>query len=189
MSTAQVVEHRVAPYFEIEPFMVMSQETRLGGASLERLANLWEAWVPLLRVCEVKTGDASHLAVWLPESVEADVDGTWVQSPSEGWLHNNLARYLCMSAIQELLPEVEEGGCAPAPDPTPELREALAAQGLPYKTNADTLALRYAMVTNYPYRGGCEICHLLPQCPKGRGDGELGIVLPGHEREPDGSEK
>ncbi|MDR1777962.1 MAG: hypothetical protein LBR31_09075 [Desulfovibrio sp.] len=168
----------------MEAFMEQSRETRLGGAVAERLAGLWERWLPLLRVCETRAGTNSWLAVWLPESVEKQVDEVWKASASEGWLVNTLAQFMCMSALREALPEVERAGCAPSPRPTRTLREALARLEVPYKVNAPTLERRYAVVTFYPWRGGCEICSLQADCPKGRGGGEnLSIVLPGHEKE------
>lgn len=166
--------------------MTLSRETRLGGAALERLVQLWDDWLSLLSVCEISTGKISYLAVWLPESVEQLVDEAWGKSPSDGYMVNNLAQYMCMTAVQELLPQVEDGGCAPSPRPTMALREAVAGMGLEYKENSDMLARRYAVVTHYPFRGGCEICHMQEICPKGQGKAEsAGIVLPGFERGPD----
>jgi hypothetical protein len=181
---ATVTEHSVTPYFDVEAFMTLSRETRLGGAAMERIADLWERWLPLLNAREVNSGKISWLAVWLPESVEETVDETWAKSPSEGYLCNNLAQFLCMSAVQELLPEVGEGECAPAPRPVTTLGEALTSMGVPYKGEGPTLSRRYAVVTHYPYRGGCDICCLQNHCPKGQGKSEnAGIVLPGYERE------
>ena len=56
MSQTSIVEHDIKPYFDLEAFMHMSRETRLGGATLERLAELWEAWLPKLAVREIDTG-------------------------------------------------------------------------------------------------------------------------------------
>ncbi|MDR3319449.1 MAG: hypothetical protein LBS77_00415 [Desulfovibrio sp.] len=167
----------------MEAYLALSQELRLGGAVAEHLINLWEQWLPILQVCEVRGEKISWLVVWLPESVENQVDESWKSSPSEGWLVNSLARFMCASAVQELLPEVEEVHCAPSPRPTQTLREALDKLGVPYKEGAAILSRRYAMVTLYPYLGGCEICHLQNQCPKGQGKGEsLSVVLPGYEK-------
>ena len=169
----------------MEAFMNMSRETRLGGAVLERLVKLWGEWLPELKVYEVGTGKISYLAIWLPESVEEAVDEAWGKSPSDGFLVNNLAQFLCMAAVQELLPQVEDGGCAPSPRPTSGLREALAGLGLPYKSEESSLlSRRYAVVTHFPFRGGCEICHMQSRCPKGQGQTEsASILLPGYERE------
>ena len=178
MSEAVIKEHSITPYFDMEGFMTLSQETRLGGAVLERLVKLWGEWMQELRVVEVTTGKISYLVVWLPESIEQAVDATWEKSPSD----NNLAQFLCMAAVQQLLPQVEDAGCAPAPRPTEALREALAGLGLAYKEGQPTLNRRFALVTHYPFKGGCEICHLQDNCPKGQGQAEsMSIVLPGHE--------
>ena len=116
--------------------------------------------------------------------MEKQVDDNWATSPSEGWLINSLAQFMCMSAVRELLPEVEEAHCAPSPRPTQALREILLRLQVPYKENSATLSRRYALITPYPYRGGCEICHLQPSCPKGRGkDENLAVVLPGYEKD------
>ncbi|MGE9986508.1 hypothetical protein [Desulfovibrio sp. SGI.169] len=185
MSETSIVEHQIKPYFDMEAFMNLSRETRLGGATLERLVNLWGQWLPELKVCEVGTGKISYLAIWLPESVEEAVDEAWGKSASDGFLINNLAQFMCMAAVQELLPQVEDGGCAPSPRPTQALREALSGLGLPYKSeDSSLLSRRYAVVTHYPFRGGCEICHMQSHCPKGQGQAEsAGVLLPGYERE------
>ncbi len=138
MSEITVTEHEIRPYFDMEGFMTLSQESRLGGATLERLCKLWEEWMPQLKVCEIKTAKISYLAVWLPESVEQQVDAAWEKSPSDGWQDNNLAQYMCMAAVQEVLPQVEDAGCAPAPRPTEALREALSGLGLEYREDAPT---------------------------------------------------
>ncbi|MDE5879890.1 MAG: hypothetical protein K2G99_07750 [Desulfovibrio sp.] len=179
-----MTEHQLQPYFDIEEFMGLCQEKRLGGAVLERLLGRWEEWLPRLRVCQVASGSSSCLAVWLPEEVEGIVDETWAQSPSEGFQLNALAQYLCMSAIQELVPQVAGGGCAPSPKPSPELRTALEGLGLPYKgEDSSLLGRRYAVLTYYPFKGGCEVCHMRPMCPKGQGRGDTAsILLPGYER-------
>ena len=44
MSETSITERRIQPYFDMEAFMNMSRETRLGGAVLERLVKLWGEW-------------------------------------------------------------------------------------------------------------------------------------------------
>lgn len=183
MSETRIVRHDIVPYFDMEGFMVMSQESRLGGATLERLVTLWGAWLPLLEVREIAAGAISYLAVWLPEEVEQQVDAAWEKSPSDGWQVNNLAQFLCMAAVRELLPQVEDAGCAPAPRPSETLRAALGDLGLHYREGAAVLDRRFAVVTHYPFRGGCEICHLQGQCPKGQGQSQAAsVLLPGYHR-------
>jgi hypothetical protein len=178
---AALIQHKIQPYFNMEAYMALSQERRLGGTVVERLAELWEQWLPLLQVYEVRGEKISWLVVWLPESVEKQVDESWKNSQSDGWLINVLAQFICMCAVQEMLPEVEENRCAPSPRPLPVLREALTRLRTPYKENSDTLSLRYALVTHYPYKGGCEICHLQTACPKGKEESPS-VVLPGYEK-------
>ena len=178
----EIRRHEMQPYFDLEAFMSMSKETRLGGAILERLVGLWGEWLPQLNVCEIAAGKISYLAVWLPEEVENFVDEAWGKSASDGFMINNLAQFMCMAAVQEALPQVEDAGCAPSPRPTETLREALASLGIEYREAFGTLTRRYAVVTHYPFKGGCEICHLQAQCPKGQGQAESpSILLPGHE--------
>jgi len=172
----------IHPYFDLELIMSMGQETRLGGAVTERLMLLWEQWMPEVHALHVKTDPIAYLAVWLNETVEEEVDRAWVESPSDAYLYNTLAQVLCMSTVYGILPEVQETGCAPAPHVTDKLRAALSAEGLPY-TPSGTPTRRYAVVTHYPFKGGCEICSLQHACPKAQGMGEAAsILLPGYER-------
>ena len=146
----------IHPYFDLELIMSMSQETRLGGAVTERLMQLWEQWIPEAHALRIRTDSGEYLAVWLNEKVEEEVDRAWDQSPSDAYLYNTLAQVLCMSAVYGILPEVQDAGCAPAPRTSDALSAALNAEGLPC-TASDTLARRYAVVTHYPFKGGCEI--------------------------------
>ena len=59
MSEITVTEHEIRPYFDMEGFMTLSQESRLGGATLERLGKLWGEWMPQHKVCEIKTAKSS----------------------------------------------------------------------------------------------------------------------------------
>jgi hypothetical protein len=172
----------IQPYFDLELFMSVSRETRLGGALTERLMQWWEQWAPEAHALRVTTASGGYLAVWLNEKVEQDVDKAWEQSPSDAYYYNALAQVLCMSVVHGILPEIEDAGCAPAPRVSDALRAALSAEGLPY-TPAGTLARRYAVVTPYPFQGGCELCSLQHACPKAQGtEDAASVLLPGHER-------
>ncbi len=170
------------PYCNLELFLQNCGETRLPGQEMETLLRLWEEWSRELRVRRVGEDRQTFLAVWLGEAVERAVDQAWAASPSEGFRRHALALTLCMCAVQELVPETEDMGCAPLPRPTPELLAALEAEGLPCKAE-DGLILgrRYAVVTASPFRGGCESCSLHKNCPRAAG-GPHTVVLPGHER-------
>ena len=172
----------IQPYFDLELLMAMSGETRLGGAVTERLMQVWEQWLPEVHAVRIGTAPAEYLAVWLNKKVEEDVDKTWDESPTDAYLYNALAQVLCMGAVHGILPEIQDAGCAPAPRVADKLRAALAAEGLPY-TSGGTPARRYAVVTHYPFKGGCEICTLQHACPKAQGTGEsTSVLLPGYER-------
>ena len=179
-----MIEVEDRPEFDLFGFMEMSHENRIGGAVLERLQAYWAEWSKILQAYLIETDKISYLAIWLPKSVEETVDQRWKASESDGFLLNSLAQYLCMSLVQMALPEVDESSCAPSPRPTPILRESLEKLGVPYKSpTSSLLSLQYALVTHYPYRGGCEICHLQDHCPKGQGRAEdASIVLPGYDQ-------
>lgn len=173
----------VRPYFDLEDFMNFSRETRLENAVLQAFAELWGEWSGKLNVCQVKSGKNSWLAVWLPEQIEQYVDAAWQEQPSKGFLLNCLAQYLCMLAVQELLPQTIDGGCAPAPVSTPQLVQAMQKAGLEYMENSNQPLRRYVIVTFYPFKGGCEVCNLKDNCPKAKGMGDFAsVLLPGYER-------
>ncbi len=171
------------PYFDIEMLMSNSQETRIDGKLMDSLMERWEKWMPGLKASQLSVGDKSYLLVRLDEDIENEVDDVWEEAPSEAFLYNALAQTLCMAAIYDLLPEIGEAGCAPAPAPTPELAAALKAEGVPYLEDGPVLNRRYAVVTNYPFRGACEICCLKAQCPKlmAGAAGMESVTLPGYE--------
>ena len=175
---------KTEPYFDLIGFMEMSQESRIDGAVAEELERFWNHWKDLLGVCQVTCGKIPYLVVWLPEEVERTIDETWDKRPSLGFLANALAQYMCMQAVSDLIPQVELSGCAPAPRPTETLRRALAGIGLAYREDMPVLERRFAVVTHYPFRGGCEVCWLQNDCPKGSGgvaDPSSTVVLPGWE--------
>ena len=60
----------VEPWFDMELFMGVSQETRLGGDVMERFMALWKNWLPHLTVKGIDTGKIKYLLVALDEAVE-----------------------------------------------------------------------------------------------------------------------
>lgn len=177
--TAQDVA--IEPYFDLELLMSTSQETRIGGELMEKLSDAWDRWLPMAKARHIQSGQESYLLAWLEEGVENDIDEAWEQSPSEAFMFNALAQVMCMGIVHSLIPQVEDAGCAPAPRPTDTLIEALEAENVPYLTPGEPgLVRRYAVVTHYPFKGGCEICVLQHQCPKSGGGG-ASITLPGFE--------
>ncbi|MDL2307924.1 hypothetical protein LJC48_07925 [Desulfovibrio sp. OttesenSCG-928-C06] len=176
---------KVAPYMDIELLLENSQESRIEGGLMDRLAESWADWMPHLHARRIAIGKDSYLAVWLDKEIEDKIDDIWEDAPSEAYMFNSLAQTMCMCAIYDLLPEVAEAGCAPAPRPTLDLKLALEAEGLRHEDEENpalALCRRYAVATYYPFRGGCDICDLSKECPKLQsGEGSYSVVLPGHE--------
>lgn len=174
----------VTPYMDMELLLSNSHETRIEGKLMDKLAEYWGKWMTSLHALRINIDKDSYLAVWLDESVEESVDEIWDDAPSEAFMFNALAQTMCMSAIHDLLPEVAEAGCAPAPKPTLDLKMALEASGLRDEDEENiSLALnkRYAVTTYFPFRGGCDICALQEECPKLKGGADYSVTLPGFE--------
>ncbi|MFV0347324.1 MAG: hypothetical protein ACK5JO_01970 [Halodesulfovibrio sp.] len=179
--TSEAME--VRPYLDMELLMSVSQESRVDGNTMDLMGQLWEKWAPHLSARKLKVGKIQYLAVWLADEVEADVDNIWDESPSSAYLAGSLAQVMVMCALNQLLPEVQDAGCAPAPKPTDGLVDAMEAEGCPYNEQGTMLSRKFAIVTHYPFKGACEICYLQKDCPKGSGSQDSGsIVLPGYER-------
>lgn len=180
MNECKIDRLKVQPLFDLEEFMNLSQETRLDADILEKLAEFWDELERNLEVVQISADTKKWLAIWLTEEMEIAIDNVWKDSPSQGYLLNALAQYCCMTAVQELLPQIVDGGCAPAPKKDDDLRRGLKELGI--VTEDGTLNRRYAIVSYYPFKGGCEICALSNECPKG-GNQTFGMVLPGHEQD------
>ncbi len=174
MTHANAQASAAGPYFDLELFLLTAGETRLGGRETEECLLFWEQWSAFLACKTVAAQNRTFLAVWLGEEVETAVDAAWEASPSRGFLLNALAQTLCMCAVHERIPEIEEAGCAPVPAPDMDLARALTDAGLPARPPADMeggllFARRFAVVTRIPFSGACEICALLPSCPRAGG--------------------
>lgn len=168
------------PDFPLELFMRTCELPRLSGAEMETLSGLWAHWAGELEIRQISSERTGYVAIWLKERVEQDIDKAWTASPGDGYLRHALARTLCLCAVQEFVPEVEDMGCAPLPRPAADLAAALAAGGLACK-HGETLIpeRRYAVVTARPFRGGCETCSLRKNCPRS-GSGPRTLILPGY---------
>lgn len=182
-TTTEVLQ--VTPYMDIELLLANSQESRIAGDVMDRLVERWGKWMGELNAKRINIGKDSYLVVWLSEVVEEDVDEIWDEKPSEAFLYNALAQTMCMCSVYELIPEVVEAGCAPAPKPTLDLKTALEAEMLRDEDSEDTglaLTRRYAVATYFPFRGGCDVCALSDSCPKLQGGSDYSVTLPGYEQ-------
>lgn len=139
---------------------------------MDTCISLWDEWTKHLVCMEVADNGKTYLALWLSDDVETAVETTWDKSPSEGFRLNALAQTLTMCAVHELVPEVEDVGCAPYPPATESLAAAINAAGLPARVGTGgglEFGRKFAVVTRYPFGGGCEVCSLLSSCPKAGG--------------------
>ena len=169
--------------FDLELFLLTSQERRIGGAVMEKMVTAWQEWSRHCTASRLHADGRNYLRVWLDEEVERAVDEAWGASPSGGFQLNALAQTLCMATVRAVVPEIVDAGCAPAPRPGPGLKKALAAAGAPYAGDGPALSRRYAVLTPMPFKGGCEICAMRADCPKGNAAGgeAFSVLLPGHE--------
>ena len=165
MSTHTKEVLQVRPIFDFELLLGLLSETRLGGSVLEEMANTWERWLPKLHAIKIETGKGAKSAEY-------------------GYRMSALAQTMIQCAVYQLLPEVEEAGCAPAPQPTALLCDALAAEGLDYQEDTHSILPKYSVLTPYPFRGACDICYLRKECPKanGQGGGITSFELGGHQQ-------
>ncbi len=183
MADYTITELAAEPYFDLELLMSTSQESRIGGDMMDRISAAWDRWLPHTHARQIEGRGVSYLLVWLDETVEDEVDDAWEDTPSEAFMFNALAQVMCMGMVHALVPEVEDAGCAPAPRPTETLARALDEAGVPYTGAGEPgLSRRYAVVTHFPFKGGCEICTLQANCPKAGGaGGPHTVTLPGFE--------
>ena len=112
------------------------------------------------------------------------MDAERAKSVEYGYRMSALAQTMVQCALYQLLPEVEEAGCAPAPQPTGLLCDALEAEGLDYQEETHSILPKYSVLTPYPFRGACDICYLRKECPKanGQGNGITSFELGGHQQ-------
>ena len=98
-------------------------------------------------------------------------------------LYNALAQTMCMAVRHAVIPKCRTPAARLLPKPTATLREALEAEGIPYSNDKGSHPVPPLCRGNdHPFKGGCEICVLQSNCPKGQGQMEAtSVVLPGYE--------
>jgi hypothetical protein len=159
-----IEELALNPVFDLELFMILSQNKRLDAPTAAIADECWVQWRDRMRGVRLGPEKGGYLLVWLDESVEREVNKAWDDSPSRAFTMNSVAQSMLMAAIRDLVPEVAAGGCAPVPQPTPALKKALKELGVAWSDSA-ALERQYAMLTPFPFKGGCAICFLNDTCP------------------------
>ncbi|MBI9112870.1 hypothetical protein [Maridesulfovibrio ferrireducens] len=171
MNTLKISEIKATPEFNIFYFAELNGSTRVEQSLMVSLEEHWNKWLPFLKAYRLekpKNGKGTDfLLLFLDKDVEDAVEEIWQETPTEGLAHHNLAITLIMSAAQSLLPELEEGKCAPLPKPGEAALAAFKSLGLEWNQEG-TVSRQYAVFTPYPYSGGCEVCYLEENCPKSK---------------------
>ncbi len=170
MSQLRYSTLKAEPEFDLGFFLGLFGSRRIEHELLEKLEAKWFEWLPRLKAYTFEPKDEQNgkgvLLIHLNQTVDIDVDSLWRETPSDGFAMHTLAIAMVMSAASSYIPELAEGaGCAPVPRPTKELRKALKKVGVTWNDQG-SLDHQYAVLTPYPYEGGCVICNLKDNCPK-----------------------
>ncbi|WP_243547101.1 hypothetical protein [Pseudodesulfovibrio tunisiensis] len=167
MAKYSIKELTPMPAFDMMYFMEIAQETRLDQDLMEEFEPRWDKWLNHCRAYHLENtqGEGSFALLFLEEEVEDEIEGIWQDSPTHGLLFHSLAITMVMTAAQDLIPELASGHCAPLPRPGKGILDAFAELGLTWNDEG-TVNRKYAVLTPYPYNGGCEICYMSETCPK-----------------------
>lgn len=154
------------PEFDLFTYCELSGETRLDNDLLEELEPRFDDWQRHLRAYRLSAGgekDPGYVILWLEKPVEDEIEGIWQDSPSAGMAFHNLAIHMVMSAVQNLLPELADKGCAPLPKPGGEVLAAFKKLGLEWNKEG-TVNRQFAVFTNMPALSSCGTCMLKAKC-------------------------
>ncbi len=164
MKILPIIPLAVEPDFDVSTFLFLAQIDQAGPQEMLAVLATWEKWLPLLKIHQLGERKG-HVLVYLDEAVEEEVDAIWKESPSEGFKHEAIAQTMIMGTLKALMPELGEKECAPVPEPTKPLRRTVEKLGLTMQESG-ALSRKYATITPYPHRYGCERCHLKGSCIK-----------------------
>jgi hypothetical protein len=114
-----------------------------------------------LRIMTVQ--DTSYFLTWFDKELETAVVHLWQTSMSTAFGLHEVLTEIIQSTLANCVPEVVLHGCAPLPRCTPELNQVLDAFALHQGHNGQ-LTHVYAVLTYWPWQGGCLKCCLEKSC-------------------------
>ncbi|WP_319542844.1 hypothetical protein [uncultured Pseudodesulfovibrio sp.] len=162
------------PEFDMMYFMEVAGETRIEGDLLEDFETFWDKWATeSLKAYELTNteGEGKFVLIFLDQAAEENIEGIWQDSPTHGLLFHALAITMVMSSAQSFVPELQTGKCAPLPRPGEGVLGAFEELGLTWNEEG-SVNRKYAVLTPYPYVGGCEVCYMSNNCPKSTVNGQ-----------------
>lgn len=154
------------PEFDLFTYCELSGETRLEHDLLEEIEPRFDGWQQHLKAYRLSTGgekDPGFVILWLEKPVEDEIEGIWQDSPTAGMAFHNLAIHMVMSAVQNLVPELADRGCAPLPKPDKAVLAAFKKLGLEWNKEG-TVNRQFAVFTNMPAIASCGTCILKAKC-------------------------
>lgn len=164
MKTLRITPLTREPDFDFATFLFLAQLDAIGPDEMRAVLTAWERWLPHLKVYQI--GDRKgFVLIYLEECVEEDVEKIWNTSAAEGFKHEAIAQTMIMGTLKSLMPDLGEKECAPVPEPTTLLRRTLEKIGVRMQESG-ALSRKYATITPYPHRFGCERCYLKDSCIK-----------------------
>jgi len=156
------------PEFDMMYYMDIAGETKIDQEIMDEFEPFWDKWAKEnLKAYEINNpeGEGKFVLIYLDQAVDDTIEGVWQDSPTHGLLFHALAITMVMSTAQGFVPELHDGQCAPLPRPGEGMLGAFKELGLTWNDEG-TINLKYAVLTPYPYNGGCEICYMSDTCPK-----------------------
>lgn len=154
------------PEFDMWFYAELSGETRFSQDLMDEFEPRWDSWLEKINAYEISNteGSGNFMLIYLDKEVDEEIDAIWDDSPTMGLSFHNLAVCMVMTAAKSLMPELEDGKCAPLPRAGLGVQEAVEALGIEW-TSENAINRKYAVYTPYPYSGGCEICTMSNSCP------------------------
>ncbi len=156
------------PEFDIIYYMEIAGESRIEQDIMDEFEPFWDKWTKNnLKAYEIVNpdGEGKFVLIYLDQEVDDNIEGIWQDSPTHGLLFHALAITMVMSTAQGFVPELNAGQCAPLPRPGDRMLDVFKELGLTWNQEG-TVNRKYAVLTPYPYNGGCEVCYMSDNCPK-----------------------